>query len=43
MGAGPLYLLPHLPADGLQDRGAVVRPDLSVAIGHWGDLQIEII
>ena len=42
-GAGPFYLLPHLPADGLQYRSEVVRPDLSVAIGHWGDLQIEII
>jgi len=43
MGAGPFYILSGYDPDWTRYRGALTRPDLEIALGHWGDMQIEII
>ncbi len=43
MGAGPFFALDHVKLDDLRYRGAPTAVDFSMVIGHWGDLQIELI
>lgn len=44
MGAGPFFRTDRLPHDYFFQGGRKgVTPDLSIAIGNWGDLQIELI
>jgi methylmalonyl-CoA/ethylmalonyl-CoA epimerase len=43
MGAGPFFALNHVKLDGLKYRGAPSDIDFSMVIGHWGDIQIELI
>jgi len=44
MGAGPFFLLEHVKMEGLRYRGQPAPDvDFSAAMGHWGDLQIELI
>jgi catechol 2,3-dioxygenase-like lactoylglutathione lyase family enzyme len=43
MGAGPFFVFEHNKADWAYYRGQATEPDLTLALGHWGDMQIEII
>jgi methylmalonyl-CoA/ethylmalonyl-CoA epimerase len=43
MGVGPFYMLEHLPYENVLYRGKPISIDVSVALGYWGDLQIELI
>jgi catechol 2,3-dioxygenase-like lactoylglutathione lyase family enzyme len=43
MGAGPFFVLPRHVAEWARYRGIETSPDLTIALGHWGDMQIEII
>jgi hypothetical protein len=44
MGAGPFFRSDRLPHDHFFEGGReAATPDLSVALGNWGDLQIELI
>jgi methylmalonyl-CoA/ethylmalonyl-CoA epimerase len=43
VGAGPFYLFEHPHMDIARYRGRPVELDISIALGYWGDLQIEII
>jgi len=43
VGAGPFYVLRHVPLDYFIYRGQPSNPDISVALGNVGDLQIELI
>jgi len=43
MGAGPFFEISHGKADWTTHRGQPTEPDLTIALGHWGDMQIEII
>ena len=43
MGAGPFFRLNHIAYERILYRGTPAQPDFSVAIGYWGDIQIEII
>lgn len=43
MGAGPFYLLRARHEEFAQFNGRDTRPDLTIALGYWGDMQIEII
>ena len=43
MGAGPFYVLRANRAERSWYRGAETDPELTVAIGHWGEMQIELI
>ena len=43
VGAGPFFCLPHVDYDRVKYRGEVSQLDLSVMIGYWGDMQIELI
>ncbi|WP_157219916.1 VOC family protein [Flavisphingomonas formosensis] len=43
MGAGPFYILSGQKPDWTRYRGELTDPDLTVALGHWGDMQIEVI
>lgn len=43
MGAGPFFALDHVQLEDLKYRGAAAGIDFSMVIGHWGDLQIELI
>ena len=42
-GAGPFFLLEHVPLANPNYRGRAVAPDFSVAIGFSGAMQIELI
>jgi hypothetical protein len=43
IGVGPFFLLEHIPFGEVWFRGRPLSIDLSVAIGQWGELQIELI
>lgn len=44
MGVGPFFRYRHLPVDSGVFRGGEPAPlDISIAIGYWGDMQIELI
>jgi catechol 2,3-dioxygenase-like lactoylglutathione lyase family enzyme len=43
IGAGPFYSIEHLPLEDVEYRGRPTAIDQSVALGYWGDLQIELI
>ena len=43
IGAGPFYVIRHLPLDYFSYLGQSSSPDLSIALGNVGDLQIELI
>lgn len=43
MGAGPFFLLEHISYAECSFRGHPVQFDMSVAVGQWGDVQVELI
>lgn len=43
VGAGPFFMLNHVALEAVHYRGAPVSIDFSLALGYWGDIQIEII
>ena len=43
MGVGPFYVLRRNKTEWARYRGVETLPELSVAFGHWNDMQIEII
>lgn len=43
VGAGPFYLIERLAMDDYCYRGAALQPEIRVAFGYWGDIQIELI
>ena len=43
MGVGPFYVLCRNKTEWARYRGVETLPELSVAFGHWNDMQIEII
>lgn len=43
VGAGPFFVLRHVPLDHFTYRGRPSEPDISIALGNFGDLQIELI
>ena len=43
MGAGPFFLLPDVSLAGGHYRGVPSDPVFTMALGYWGDMQIELI
>src|ERR1700722_1373563 len=43
MGAGPFFAIDHVKLEGLKYRGTPTDVDFSMALGYWGDMQIELI
>jgi catechol 2,3-dioxygenase-like lactoylglutathione lyase family enzyme len=43
VGAGPFFALDHVQLQGVKHYGAPVEIDFSMALGYWGDMQIELI
>ena len=43
IGAGPFFALDHVKLDDVKYRGAPSDIDFSMALGYWGDTQIELI
>lgn len=43
MGAGPFFVLRGNQAEWQQAYGVECRPTLDIALGQWGDMQIEVI
>ncbi|HMO73858.1 MAG TPA: VOC family protein [Sphingopyxis sp.] len=43
MGAGPFFLLPNMSLPGGRYRGEPSDPVFTMALGYWGDMQIELI
>jgi methylmalonyl-CoA/ethylmalonyl-CoA epimerase len=43
MGAGPFFAIDHVRLAEVKYRGAPSDPDFSMALGYWGDMQIELI
>ena len=43
MGAGPFFLLPDVSLLGGRYRGAPSDPVFTMALGYWGEMQIELI
>ncbi len=43
IGAGPFFLLPDVSLPGGRYRGAPSDPVFTMALGYWGDMQIELI
>jgi methylmalonyl-CoA/ethylmalonyl-CoA epimerase len=43
MGAGPFFALNHVKLEDTRYQGAPVEIDFSMALGYWGDIQIELI
>jgi len=43
IGAGPFFLLPNVSLPGGRYRGAASDPVFTMALGYWGDMQIELI
>jgi len=43
IGAGPFYRFDHVAVEGVKVRGVETQVDFSMALGYWGDLQIELI
>lgn len=42
-GAGPFYVISHARAASVIYQGLPVDMDISLALGYWGDMQIEFI
>jgi hypothetical protein len=43
VGAGPFFVARHVPLEFVEFNGEFTQPDLSVAMGFSGDLEIELI
>lgn len=43
VGAGPFFMLDHVKLDDVKYCGKPSAPDFSMALGYWGDMQIELI
>lgn len=43
VGAGPFFLLPNVALPGGRYRGEPSDPVFTMALGYWGDMQIELI
>ncbi|WP_439568630.1 VOC family protein [Sphingopyxis sp.] len=43
VGAGPFFLLPNMSLPGGRYRGEPSDPVFTMALGYWGDMQIELI
>lgn len=43
IGAGPFFLLPNVTLPGGRYRGEPSDPVFTMALGYWGDMQIELI
>lgn len=43
LGAGPFFLLEHISFAECSFRGRPLQIDMSVAVGQWGDVQVELI
>lgn len=43
IGAGPFFLLPNVALPGGRYRGEASDPVFTMALGYWGDMQIELI
>ncbi len=43
VGAGPFFALDHVRLENLKYKGQPSDVDFSMALGYWGDLQIELI
>lgn len=43
MGAGPFFALDHVKLTDVKHRGVPSDIDFSMALGYWGDMQIELI
>jgi hypothetical protein len=43
LGAGPFFLLEHISFDECTYLGAPTKFDMSVAVGQWGSVQVELI
>lgn len=43
IGAGPFFLLPNVSLPGGRYRGRPSDPVFTMALGYWGDMQIELI
>ena len=43
MGAGPFWMLDHVRLEDMRHQGEASDVDFSMALGYWGDLQIELI
>jgi methylmalonyl-CoA/ethylmalonyl-CoA epimerase len=43
VGAGPFFALDHVKLQDVKHYGAPVEIDFSMALGYWGDMQIELI
>jgi catechol 2,3-dioxygenase-like lactoylglutathione lyase family enzyme len=43
MGAGPFFALEHVKLEDVKYHGQPSDIDFSMALGYWGDLQIELI
>ncbi|WP_197277307.1 VOC family protein [Sphingomonas profundi] len=43
LGAGPFFRLRHIAYKRATHRGAETNIDFSMAVGYWGDMQIELI
>lgn len=43
IGAGPFFLMPNVSLAGGQYRGEDSDPIFTMALGYWGDMQIELI
>jgi catechol 2,3-dioxygenase-like lactoylglutathione lyase family enzyme len=43
MGAGPFFVIDHIPHERVLFRGHETQPDISAALGYWGDMIVELI
>lgn len=43
LGVGPFFLLEHITFERCQFRGKPVTLDMSVAVGQWGEVQVELV
>lgn len=43
MGAGPFFALDHVRLESVKYLGAPTDVDFSMALGYWGEIQIELI
>ncbi len=43
VGAGPFFAIDHVQLERVRYRGASSEIDFSMALGYWGDMQIELI
>lgn len=43
MGVGPFYRLDNLPIVGFEYKNSTISPELNIALGNFGDVQIELI